>query len=412
MNPAGMHGNRNTSTSGDIIHNEMMLAEVFKVVLRLTDSPLPAQVEAFKGSEAFARYTGFGGDAATGDLRALAQGFKFWCEQMQISLPENPPRRTAHPGGSPHGIDADPATTLEFYVAQEAVSDAEVQLARKALSAARTTAGWGMNPGDGVLDFLNSASRWELSTLYARRHDSAPPYVDPVGPQGVMVDSVPEFDDEALQSARALLQPSGRSRAEEWLSQPVVLALAGAFRSSRPGEPQIAEPQAVPAYDRNGILHRLCELSTSVARRYRWSQPDSMGFIAFGLVPALSGAGDALISTEPHALRALSRIQMEIDPRVSPLEVRKLYEIERQKLLKNDRDKSLKHTYLGFFWGMPETQALPTRLAQVEAWNALTTDWGLPIDYEYPATPQGITNFARDARAARLRILHFGRAQG
>jgi len=412
MNPAAMHGNQRASASGDVIRNEAMLAEVFKAVLNLMEPPLLAQVEAFKGTESYARYTGFGGEAVARDLRSLAQSFKFWCEQMQISLRKSPPRRPAHQAGSPHGLDADPATTLEFYVAQEAAGDPDVQLARKALTYVAGPSGWGVNPADGVLAFLNSASRWELATLHARRHDSAPPYVDPAGELDVADESEHDPGDEALMSARSVLQPSGRPRAEDWLPQPVVLALSGAFRSSRPGEQPSSEPQAVPAYDRHGILCRLFEISSAVAARYRWSQPDAMGYIAFELVPSISGAGDAIIATEAHSLRALSRIHMEVDPRVSPLEVRKMYEIERHKLLKNDRDKSLKHTYLGYFWGMPDTQALPNRLAQVEAWNALTTDWGLPVDFEYPTTPQGITNFARDARAARARILHFGKAQG
>lgn len=70
----------------------------------------------------------------------------------------------------------------------------------------------------------------------------------------------------------------------------------------------------VQVYDRNGILHRLLELSAAVAARYRWYQPQALAFIAFGLAPSIQGLNELQIKTELHPIRALSRITIIVDP--------------------------------------------------------------------------------------------------
>ena len=128
-----------------------------------------------------------------------------------------------------------------------------------------------------------------------------------------------------------------------------------------------------------------------------WShEADAVEFILTGRAPVLPLAR---LSILPHRLPALSRLQLTVDPRLSPREVSGLYRDGRARFTAG-RDKPMqdKHIQLAVFCA----QRLETNekwLALREEWNALYPDWAYTQD-DPPAR-----RFARDARAAYKRVI-------
>lgn len=161
-------------------------------------------------------------------------------------------------------------------------------------------------------------------------------------------------------------------------------------------------PYGVPGDDREhwvpiaagGVLERLHGLGERLASDYGWSLAQAVVFILTGTAPVV-----ALITSGVHVsypITAPTRIELRIDPAVSPQELASYYRRLRRSVLgQRYRKMSRKHLQLALFaaarpydepWGVG-----------MDRWNRLTPD----PNWKYRAE----TNFGRDCKKALERLL-------
>ena len=141
-----------------------------------------------------------------------------------------------------------------------------------------------------------------------------------------------------------------------------------------------------------GVLDELRKVCERLARDYRFTPDQACVLVLCGVTPYMVGVRAQTEVQSAHP--AASRICLEVDPVVAPVEVQKRYSDIRQKLLKGSyqplRDK---HLRLAVF---AAERRPPAKWAQVmDEWNR-----------EYPSeTYDTDTIFARDCTAAQRRLL-------
>lgn len=151
--------------------------------------------------------------------------------------------------------------------------------------------------------------------------------------------------------------------------------------------------QAVAA---GGTLDRLSRLSTYLARRFQWDQAQATLFVLTGQTPRVS---DARVTFSPGEIPARSRLDLQVDPSLTPAEVAEEYRRARAMVLPGrHRALSVKHLTLAAFLATTPDCTWRTRMAQ---WNTEHPNW------KYAQ----VTNFARDAQIAHRRLLHLGDAK-
>ena len=140
-----------------------------------------------------------------------------------------------------------------------------------------------------------------------------------------------------------------------------------------------------------GILGWLRWLSETLSVEFCWTKAATTTFVLTGATPP--------IPESTHHIRrgnisALTRVQMVIDPAMSPREVSALYrEIRLRHFGRRHRSMSEKHIELAKFWSTANQDL--TWKALRDQWNALHHKWAYKRDQ----------NFARDCEQARNRLL-------
>jgi hypothetical protein len=157
--------------------------------------------------------------------------------------------------------------------------------------------------------------------------------------------------------------------------------------------PKAGAKECVPVAH-GATLDRLRIVCERLARRYTWWPAAAVAFVLSGAVPRVS----TLSTTVKEAsFPALSRIEMSIDPALSPAEVTEEYRRYRRQVLGSRyRSLSEKHNTLALFrLGRPEGE---TYKQSMTAWNRKYPKW------KYTAE----TNFGRDAATAARRLVESG----
>jgi hypothetical protein len=144
-----------------------------------------------------------------------------------------------------------------------------------------------------------------------------------------------------------------------------------------------------------GVLDRLRVLSERLASAYLWKPAQATIFILAGLSPLVASFTADPITRED--LPVLSRVNLSIDPAMSPTEVAERYSALRQWLLneskERQRDLSEKHAQLALFAArQPKQTTWARRMAQ---WNTVHPEW----------TYTEVSNFSRDCLQAQRRLL-------
>ena len=142
-----------------------------------------------------------------------------------------------------------------------------------------------------------------------------------------------------------------------------------------------------------GTLHRLGQLSRKLAAGYGWEAPQATNFVLTGHTPLIKTIEGN--RRENSAISALARIQLTIDPAMSPADVAKFYRgMRRQYVSGRHREITEKHTRLAMFVSTrPTGDQIRDRMA---AWNKAFPQWKYRAD----------TNFDRDCKNALRRLLH------
>lgn len=140
------------------------------------------------------------------------------------------------------------------------------------------------------------------------------------------------------------------------------------------------------------FLDRLRLLSEDLAAKFGWTKAQSTIFVLTDLTPSISNLAGRTI---PKNMPAATRIQLTIDPTISPEEVTEYYRKFRQDLVGlRHRELSPKHLMLALFVATrPEAESWTERM---ELWNKEHPGW--------PYQQEG--NFGRDCRQARQRLLY------
>lgn len=140
-----------------------------------------------------------------------------------------------------------------------------------------------------------------------------------------------------------------------------------------------------------GKLAPLFRVSAQLAKQYRWRDVDAVAFILSGAVPLIEPAGCSFKRHE--SLPCLSRITLEVDIALSPAQVGMLYQKLRSRLLEGRyRNQTPKHAMLAAFTAQRDELTLEE---QRRDWNKRYPRWRYQV----------VTNFGRDAKAARDRLL-------
>ena len=138
-----------------------------------------------------------------------------------------------------------------------------------------------------------------------------------------------------------------------------------------------------------GTLDRLRVVSKSLERRFIWKEAQASVFVLTGLSPLLSSLRGAIRMTFSQPIS--SRINMEIDPILTPEEVAEQYKKLRASLIKaRYRSMTGKHLRLAEFYGGHKPEGT-TWAALMEKWNH-SQDRG----WEYDR----FETFARDCKRA------------
>jgi len=129
-----------------------------------------------------------------------------------------------------------------------------------------------------------------------------------------------------------------------------------------------------------------------------WSESEAVAFILSGWVPPLSKA--RIRTTFSHGYyKALSRLSIEVDPRLTPKEVGHLYNRMRARYMQGrDRPMDEKHLALAVF--AEKTRRDGTPWSELCArWNAEHPDWAFP-----PRDDVVAKRFALECRTAWSRV--------
>lgn len=173
------------------------------------------------------------------------------------------------------------------------------------------------------------------------------------------------------------INPKGLDRA--WISRWKLLSYAKPDRTVE-----------CVAIAHGGILEKLYDRAVTLSARYKWREIDAVMFLLTDDVPLVQ------ISTmQIHwaDIPCLSRITLTIDPALPPSQVEEIYRRARHKLLEGRyRNISEKHVTLAAF-SLTESGAKLSD--QMVRWNQKYPQWRY----------QRVTNFCRDARVARQRLL-------
>ena len=143
-----------------------------------------------------------------------------------------------------------------------------------------------------------------------------------------------------------------------------------------------------------GTLDRLKVVSRSLARRFTWMEAQASTFVLTGISPLLSSlrGGIRVAFSQPIS----SRINMEIDPTLTPEEVAERYKKLRASLIgARYRSMSEKHLRLAEFYGGHKPEGT--------TWAALMTKWNHSQDrgWQYDR----FETFARDCKRAWERLM-------
>ena len=143
-----------------------------------------------------------------------------------------------------------------------------------------------------------------------------------------------------------------------------------------------------------GALDSLRLVSKSLARRYTWQEAQASTFVLTGMSPVLSSlrGGIRMVFGQPMS----SRINMEIDPTLTPEEVAEQYKKLRASLIgARYRSMSEKHLRLAEFYGGHKPEGT--------TWAALMNKWNHSQDrgWEYDR----FEAFARDCKQAWRRLI-------
>ena len=146
------------------------------------------------------------------------------------------------------------------------------------------------------------------------------------------------------------------------------------------------------------LLIKLARLSHALSERWRFPKEEATNFVLTGRVPTV-----LRFHVEPRVHmsvnNATSRIMMELDPDMTPLEVAEVYR-KMRGVIKGDRSRVRpvsEHTAVLAGWIVNRETDETWRAARL-AWNSEFPEW----------TSHSNTNFARDAHAAVKRLAHPG----
>jgi Sulfotransferase family len=141
----------------------------------------------------------------------------------------------------------------------------------------------------------------------------------------------------------------------------------------------------------DGVLERLRRLGGELVERYGWEQHEATTFVLTDLVPILEPIRSSIVGGRP--MRPPTRLVLEVDPSVSPSEVRKQYKALRRALfpgrVRRIEDRRLQ---LAVFVANHRDQSWESLF---RAWNHAHRDWA------YGA----LDDFKRDARLTRQRLV-------
>lgn len=140
------------------------------------------------------------------------------------------------------------------------------------------------------------------------------------------------------------------------------------------------------------VLGRLYVLSRSLAHRYGWQESQATLFVLTDIPPLVIDLSAWVSFKSPFT--SLSRINLTVDPALSPREVAEAYRKIRQGVVGSRfRDLSEKHTRLAVFAAeRPEEETWKQRM---KAWNEAHPQLKYTVE----------TNFARDCSQAQQRLL-------
>ncbi len=170
--------------------------------------------------------------------------------------------------------------------------------------------------------------------------------------------------------------------------------LTVSFKSLDYGVPDDSWSRSIPIRA-DGLLDTLRELGENLYKRFRWDQGQAILFVLTGNTPLVDLMKGEVSITAPFG--ALSRINLTVDPSVSPSEVEAYYRKLRGSKRRHKRITE-KHLTLAIFFA--------TR-SDGETWSQMMKAWNEQYseqDWAYEA--DDVRNFARDCTSAQKRLLH------
>ncbi len=146
-----------------------------------------------------------------------------------------------------------------------------------------------------------------------------------------------------------------------------------------------------------GRLATLAVLAVRLAREYGWTSAQAVSFVLSENIPIIEPVSWSITSTSPIA--ALYRINMSIDPALSPREVMERYSRARRNIVPGrHKDLQGKALYLAVF---------ASGRAQGETWKESMSEWNTLQGNDHPDWQYStVTNFARDCTQARNRLVN------
>jgi hypothetical protein len=141
----------------------------------------------------------------------------------------------------------------------------------------------------------------------------------------------------------------------------------------------------------------LKRLSLDLVRRYTWTEAQAVVYTLTDIPPLILAArASARGSRAARSLPALARIELTVDPALSPKEVAVLYRRVRAVTGVGARHRELseKHIQLALFGAEP-AQDGRTWAVRMAEWNAAHPDWAYGV----------ASNFAHDCLQAQRRLL-------
>lgn len=143
---------------------------------------------------------------------------------------------------------------------------------------------------------------------------------------------------------------------------------------------------------RGGVLDELRRLSEKLSREYSWTMDQATVFVLTDVTPYMVGIRQETSVQTEHP--AASKIRLEIDPIVAPVEALNTYSSLRQKMLQGTY-RPLKQKYLDLAVFAAERRPEAKWAEIMKAWNA-----------EHPKDAYEVeTIFARDCTQAQKRLL-------